>query len=124
MIRRPPRSTLTDTRLPYTTLFRSGAADARRQEGRTERPGARRGRLFHWGVLRRVSGRSGKEGHDHHSPRPRGSLYALYVGGPQSASHDVREGHQREDLPWGREGRAERKRVVEGTSVSVRGKNG
>src|SRR3546814_8347921 len=26
MIRRPPRSTSTDTRLPYTTLFRSGAA--------------------------------------------------------------------------------------------------
>src|SRR3546814_18134661 len=24
MIRRPPRSTRTDTRLPYTTLFRSG----------------------------------------------------------------------------------------------------
>src|SRR3546814_12467206 len=26
MIRRPPRSTLTDTLFPYTTLFRSGAA--------------------------------------------------------------------------------------------------
>src|SRR3546814_14146732 len=26
MIRRPPRSTRTDTLLPYTTLFRSGAA--------------------------------------------------------------------------------------------------
>src|SRR3546814_1879374 len=26
MIRRPPRSTRTDTRLPYTTLFRSGIA--------------------------------------------------------------------------------------------------
>src|SRR3546814_4805182 len=25
MIRRPPRSTRTDTRFPYTTLFRSGA---------------------------------------------------------------------------------------------------
>src|SRR3546814_4027358 len=29
MIRRPPRSTRTDTRFPYTTLFRSGAADSR-----------------------------------------------------------------------------------------------
>src|SRR3546814_3413064 len=28
MIRRPPRSTLTDTLFPYTTLFRSDAADA------------------------------------------------------------------------------------------------
>src|SRR3546814_2028624 len=27
MIRRPPRSTRTDTLLPYTTLFRSGSAD-------------------------------------------------------------------------------------------------
>src|SRR3546814_10974712 len=27
MIRRPPRSTRTDTRFPYTTLFRSGAVD-------------------------------------------------------------------------------------------------
>src|SRR3546814_12866142 len=26
MIRRPPRSTRTDTRFPYTTLFRSGGA--------------------------------------------------------------------------------------------------
>src|SRR3546814_5817717 len=33
MIRRPPRSTRTDTRFPYTTLFRSsGEADVRRRE--------------------------------------------------------------------------------------------
>src|SRR3546814_2772855 len=30
MIRRPPRSTRTDTLLPYTTLFRSAAVSARR----------------------------------------------------------------------------------------------
>src|SRR3546814_4944776 len=30
MIRLPPRSTLTDTLFPYTTLFRSGAFEARR----------------------------------------------------------------------------------------------
>src|SRR3546814_18632791 len=29
MIRRPPRSTRTDTRFPYTTLFRSGGKSAR-----------------------------------------------------------------------------------------------
>src|SRR3546814_12130242 len=34
MIRRPPRSTRTDTLLPYTTLFRSGS-DARRSDRRT-----------------------------------------------------------------------------------------
>src|SRR3546814_6762912 len=35
MIRRPPRSTRTDTLFPYTTLFRSSsdAADARLQHG-------------------------------------------------------------------------------------------
>src|SRR3546814_1947492 len=31
MIRRPPRSTLTDTLFPYTTLFRSPAQQARRR---------------------------------------------------------------------------------------------
>src|SRR3546814_20575630 len=38
MIRRPPRSTRTDTLVPYTTLFRSGClrcfASARRKRGR------------------------------------------------------------------------------------------
>src|SRR3546814_19486711 len=34
MIRRPPRSTLTDTRFPYTTLFRSGRRAGR---GRLDR---------------------------------------------------------------------------------------
>src|SRR3546814_8872151 len=38
MIRRPPRSTLTDTRFPYTTLFRS----ARPLELRTHRGGDHR----------------------------------------------------------------------------------
>src|SRR3546814_9021115 len=36
MIRRPPRSTRTDTLFPYTTLFRSDADDGRRQRGRTD----------------------------------------------------------------------------------------
>src|SRR3546814_11272250 len=36
MIRRPPRSTRTDTRFPYTTLFRSAKADARSRLGVTQ----------------------------------------------------------------------------------------
>src|SRR3546814_4128968 len=32
MIRRPPRSTRTDTLFPYTTLFRSGSADSLAEE--------------------------------------------------------------------------------------------
>src|SRR3546814_6875734 len=40
MIRRPPRSTRTDTLFPYTTLFRSGtfAVRSRWDAGRNERP--------------------------------------------------------------------------------------
>src|SRR3546814_6445244 len=34
MIRRPPRSTRTDTLFPYTTLFRSSGADRVRARGR------------------------------------------------------------------------------------------
>src|SRR3546814_606550 len=41
MIRRPPRSTRTDTLFPYTTLFRSAQGDG---DG-SGRPGAARGRL-------------------------------------------------------------------------------
>src|SRR3546814_9391802 len=39
MIRRPPRSTRTDTLFPYTTLFRSSARAAA-GDGRSERAGA------------------------------------------------------------------------------------
>src|SRR3546814_6674516 len=37
MIRRPPRSTRTDTLFPYTTLFRSHATDLGRQHNRIGR---------------------------------------------------------------------------------------
>src|SRR3546814_3970994 len=48
MIRRPPRSTRTDTLLPYTTLFRSRTggdhgARSRQHLGRIDPAGARRG---------------------------------------------------------------------------------
>src|SRR3546814_7598432 len=64
MIRRPPRSTRTDTLFPYTTLFRSpadgprrqgrsgqGAPEPDRQRGEVRRRGQRR-----WGA--RAAGRS------------------------------------------------------------------
>src|SRR3546814_10010225 len=37
MIRRPPRSTRTDTRFPYTTLFRSRSFSRARRAGRKRR---------------------------------------------------------------------------------------
>src|SRR3546814_15329644 len=59
MIRRPPRSTRTDTLFPYTTLFRSGVA--RRAEGGAEpahpgRPHGRGQRYRRRGRLSRVEG--------------------------------------------------------------------
>src|SRR3546814_3475995 len=42
MIPRPPRSTRTDTLFPYTTLFRSGLVEARRQGRKGGRPSAMR----------------------------------------------------------------------------------
>src|SRR3546814_5276191 len=41
MIRRPPRSTRTDTLFPYTTLFRSNRGDPAAQDMVEERCGAR-----------------------------------------------------------------------------------
>src|SRR3546814_3191756 len=41
MIRRPPRSTRTDTLFPYTTLFRSAGADRRPGRGEGPLQGAR-----------------------------------------------------------------------------------
>src|SRR3712207_7674223 len=59
MIRRPPRSTL----FPYTTLFRSGRRD-RRREGDSLEGGRRRAALLRRArVLRRP--RSGAEGRAH-----------------------------------------------------------
>src|SRR3546814_8586681 len=44
MIRRPPRSTRTDTLFPYTTLFRSDRIRRRGREHRTSPPAARHAR--------------------------------------------------------------------------------
>src|SRR3546814_17251678 len=42
MIRRPPRSTRTDTLFPYTTLFRSSIANERRERRKRQRIGGAR----------------------------------------------------------------------------------
>src|SRR3546814_16237372 len=69
MIRRPPRSTRTDTLFPYTTLFRSAALDGFQKIFRTHdvsASGSCLGRLF---VARKNSdanglARSGRQRHD------------------------------------------------------------
>src|SRR3546814_1112592 len=84
MIRRPPRSTRTDTLFPYTTLFRSDRG-AGRSCGRDERGAApawrhlvrlvgRRGRTIHrpahHGARRRLHHRDDRRSEEHTSELP------------------------------------------------------
>src|SRR3546814_13532404 len=71
MIRRPPRSTRTDTLFPYTTLFRSLARPAGRVVATVEKPGLRR--VF---CCLRLRSRAGLPGHRAFlHPLPRLSLH-------------------------------------------------
>src|SRR3546814_4379470 len=74
MIRRPPRSTRTDTLFPYTTLFRSLM------------PAPAKGLLFTWGM-----GRYGRLGHgdetDLDAPRLVGELLNTNIVGVRSEEH-------------------------------------
>src|SRR3546814_19093658 len=79
MIRRPPRSTRTDTLFPYTTLFRSRGAHARGPRLQHRRPGAvpalrlRAGRRAEELLLRRERGCPDHVGDRHRHrrvPRP------------------------------------------------------
>src|SRR3546814_17668396 len=78
MIRRPPRSTRTDTRFPYTTLFRSvpdrHLADLPRRPLRVGPVGDRR--------RRQAAPRLGRGGADVHRPVQAGRLPARPVGHP------------------------------------------
>src|SRR3546814_19089382 len=98
MIRRPPRSTRTDTLFPYTTLFRSAAfADDNRQPAvRRMEPGLPRSR------------------NDAGRRRP-----------PRAPRHHLRDECRKLSAPHGYRaktagGRSDRKSVVRGKSVSVR----
>src|SRR3546814_12088134 len=116
MIRRPPRSTRTDTLFPYTTLFRSAGTAGR--AGR--RPAPRPGSCFRRGYPRPLRG-GGRCG----DPCP-ARLWRRSQ--PPRARHDDDAGGGRgraggEDAPARRAlvgvSRGDRKSVVEGKSVSV-----
>src|SRR3546814_18345243 len=103
MIRRPPRSTRTDTLFPYTTLFRSDRMGAPRGGGRPQTAG-RRARTDRAGL---------------HPCAHRGGRSALPSEfGPR---HTRRNGGRRDRRRAGGTARSrDRKSVVEGKSVSVR----
>src|SRR3546814_10248886 len=80
MIRRPPRSTRTDTLFPYTTLFRSPANLALRGPGRSARRAAGR---RSWGPRRaRVPGRRATPDQD--GGQGPGSRHVM-AGGPDAS---------------------------------------
>src|SRR3546814_11920953 len=62
MIRRPPRSTRTDTLFPYTTLFRSIVADSAAQHAGETAIGARMRLAVQESALRRDRRRIGTDG--------------------------------------------------------------
>src|SRR3546814_19495762 len=62
MIRRPPRSTRTDTLFPYTTLFRSETATTPRRSPRRAPRGAAFMHLIWWLALTPPAGGAGRDG--------------------------------------------------------------
>src|SRR3546814_11639097 len=78
MIRRPPRSTRTDTLFPYTTLFRSGGCRHRRLRG-ARRAGARLAALVCWTADRGDPSRPDRGARTMTRPAPAFRLAALGV---------------------------------------------
>src|SRR3546814_13100834 len=69
MIRRPPRSTRTDTRFPYTTLFRSYASLAQVLQGLGTPEDASTGMLLGYGVGAMAGNYASGTGTDRHGAR-------------------------------------------------------
>src|SRR3546814_11374396 len=116
MIRRPPRSTRTDTRLPYTTLFRSGALYSRRGPAVRSRRTGPCGRP----TPRKRQGRLTRN--DHAMTRPSFALVASDTPeAPEAKARlEARYGPARLAeatviVALGGGGLLERKRIVEGT---------
>src|SRR3546814_11048384 len=127
MIRRPPGSTRTDTLFPYTTLFRSDRAAARRATGTAAaRAGAQRGwprRPAAW--LRPGASEPGRR-QGLHGLRLSRVAAGSHLRGDRDRARADREQHpfagsrRRSAADDHRARRADRKSVVEGKSVSVR----
>src|SRR3546814_13860453 len=81
MIRRPPRSTRTDTLFPYTTLFRSRCIEARANLGnQRSRWKVARGPSIHFGWRRNTRDERGRGFDLPHSFMPSATRSAVYRG--------------------------------------------
>src|SRR3546814_8277663 len=98
MIRRPPRSTRTDTLFPYTTLFRSqdeqqNGRRSRARNGRGERPGCSAGSAFcqggRQGRRRRSECRNGQQGRGRDSGKRRSEENTSDLQSLMRNSYDV-----------------------------------
>src|SRR3546814_20398076 len=108
MIRRPPRSTRTDTLLPYTTLFRSPHGPTRQVAQRT----ARAVEGGHHSLYDPAARKAGQE-------KPDDGWHALLPAKPEGASGRSGEGSAGQ-AGAGEIGRATRReRVGQNVSVSV-----
>src|SRR3546814_3054116 len=85
MIRRPPRSTRTDTRFPYTTLFRSYASLAQVLQGLGTPEDAITGMLLGYGVGAMAGNYASGTGTDRHGARR--VLLAAYLVMARSEEH-------------------------------------
>src|SRR3546814_1126747 len=85
MIRRPPRSTRTDTLFPYTTLFRSSHAepDQRRNANDDSIPGERRETIARDDGEEGLDHRPGDDERDERADRDQAEI----VGGDRSEEH-------------------------------------
>src|SRR3546814_1201492 len=114
MIRRPPRSTRTDTLFPYSTLFRSfKKACCPPNSSDPRSPGAAgNGKSIEAGLIPLVSSSSTRRGEDQHgavAPLGTGRSTAPCQGALWSLAHD--------DLPRGAPLRSDRCRLEEPTSA-------
>src|SRR3546814_10598634 len=92
MIRRPPRSTRTDTLFPYTTLFRSRCIEARANLGnQRSRWKVARGPSIHFGWRRNTRDERGRGFDLPHSFMPSATRSAVYRGTRRSRKSDSEE---------------------------------
>src|SRR3546814_4708555 len=109
MIRRPPRSTRTDTLFPYTTLFRSPVATRSRAPAKTSKAPATRFR-----TAPTTDRRSSSDGQE---PEKRRRRQPHRGAGAQQGNPRVYRGRQgREECGKGAQGGRQRRAIITGKS--------